>query len=82
MSAQNQVDVVGVDRDGDKVARYTDGDFTMLYPLTPCCGASGKGMMDDATGEGFVGCRSCYREVDPKYGSVYTEADVVGGLLS
>lgn len=45
------------------------------YYLTDCCGASSKGM------ESYVGCRSCYREVDPSLGDVpdkdvrWTQAD-------
>ena len=34
----------------------------LAYPLTPCCGASGKG-----GGDGVI-CRSCYRDVDPMFG--------------
>ncbi|HEY5785247.1 MAG TPA: hypothetical protein VIT65_10760 [Microlunatus sp.] len=34
----------------------------MAYPLTWCCGASGKG-----GGHGVI-CRKCYRDVDPMYG--------------
>lgn len=36
----------------------------MIYPLTPCHQASGKGS-EVPTG---VVCRSCYEEVDPLYG--------------
>jgi hypothetical protein len=35
----------------------------MRYYLTPCCGASAKGL------DGYIGCRSCYEEVDPRLGA-------------
>lgn len=38
------------------------GQVHLAYPLTACCGASGKG------GEAGVICRSCYRDVDPMFG--------------
>lgn len=41
----------------------TDG----MYYLTPCCGASAKGMSN------YVGCRSCYQPVDPRLGDVPNE---------
>lgn len=34
----------------------------MVYLLTPCCQATGKG------GERGVVCRSCYKDVDDRYG--------------
>jgi hypothetical protein len=34
----------------------------IVYLLTPCCQASGKGMQSG------VGCRACYRPVDSVYG--------------
>ena len=37
-----------------------------IIVLTPCCKASGKGM-EYETG---VGCRRCYREVDPIHGDI------------
>lgn len=39
-----------------------------IYPLTPCCEATGKGM-DTETG---VGCRACYEEIDPIFGACWT----------
>jgi hypothetical protein len=45
------------------VARNQYGDSVMYYPLTPCCGATAKGM------ESYVGCRSCYEEVPSALGS-------------
>jgi hypothetical protein len=38
-------------------------DRVMVYPLTPCCNASGKG-----GGYGVV-CRNCYQDVASGYGS-------------
>ncbi|QNL30192.1 hypothetical protein SEA_MARIOKART_65 [Gordonia phage Mariokart] len=40
-------------------------DVLGAYPLTPCCGATGKGSADASTG---VVCRACYREVGIAYG--------------
>lgn len=69
--------VLGVDRDGDLVVplggaddpiRHGDGT-EYLIPLTPCCDATGKGCGGVATG---VVCRSCYEEVDVKYGGPTT----------
>ncbi len=34
------------------------------YYLTPCCGASSKGMAD------YVGCRACYHPVDEALGGI------------
>jgi hypothetical protein len=64
----------GVDLDGDLViaADWTAaGEPEYLFPLTPCCLASGKG--SDSAEFGVV-CRSCYQEVDPKFG-MFTEPD-------
>lgn len=47
-----------------------DNPSYMAYPLTPCCGASGKG------GEFGVICRSCYRPVDAMYGDCAPLYDV------
>ena len=63
----------GVDADGDVVMPlgtpgsphlHPDGS-EYLIPVTPCCHASGKGSGDVETG---VVCRTCYCEVDGKYG--------------
>ena len=40
-------------------------DTQLVYVLTPCCNATGKGVEYSAT---FVACRACYRDVDPIYG--------------
>lgn len=69
----------GIDADGDLVvaADWTKpGEAEYIYPLTPCCNASGKGLMDDDSGEGYVGCRSCYQEVDPKFGGDTREVEL------
>ncbi len=66
--------IVGMDSEGDLVAE----SHGMLFPLTHCCLASGKG----AECETGVVCRSCYEEVDPIYGAVYEDADVQVRLIS
>lgn len=43
-----------------------------IYPLTPCCQASGKGLED------CIGCRACYREVEVYYGDVWSLGDERG----
>lgn len=50
-------------------------DSTMAWPLTPCCKASGKGWLDEDTGEGIVVCRSCFAEVDSIFGDVADHTD-------
>jgi len=76
--------VVGVDEDGDLVASAdwaVPGETEFLYPLTPCCHATGKGMdsgLDDDFGG--VGCRNCYQWVDPKYGGFVTPEQVTRWL--
>lgn len=63
--------IVGHDAYGLAYAFASDG--TLYYP-TPCCGASAKGLEDG------VGCRACYRMIDPMLGGVpvipATEGDV------
>ena len=49
---------------GQKCGLDDVGAYTLLYPLTECCGASGKGS-ESSTG---VVCRSCYEEVPALYG--------------
>lgn len=44
----------------------------MIYPLTPCCQASGTGSY--VGDEPAVVCRSCYREVPAFYGD-FADAD-------
>lgn len=53
---RDKVGIVAEDRDPG----YKDGPFR--YYLTECCGASAKGLED------YVGCRSCYTEIDPAIG--------------
>ena len=52
--------VVGADSVGS-IAVNNDGD---AFYVTPCCGASSKGMED------YTGCRKCYEEVDPELGGI------------
>jgi hypothetical protein len=51
------------------LASVIDGDIAvqdgMVYRLTVCCKASGKGSANSPTG---VCCRNCYRPVDSKFG--------------
>jgi hypothetical protein len=51
------------------VAETEDG---FRFYLTPCCGASAKGMED------YIGCRACYREVDSALGGIPAEAGSPG----
>lgn len=53
-SAASVASVIGIDKVGELVAE-SDG---FAYTLTPCCGASYKGC------DGYIGCRSCYGELD------------------
>lgn len=46
-----------------KTIPNTGGPF---YP-SPCCGASAKGC------DGYIGCRACYKPIDPSYGGVPEE---------
>lgn len=58
-----------VDSWGMPTAFYDDehlGRKVAYYP-TPCCGASAKGL------EGGIGCRKCYRYIDPSFGGVPQE---------
>jgi len=52
---------VRIDRFGLPWAVSADDD--PMY-VTDCCDASAKGM------ENYVGCRSCYREIDPSLGGI------------
>lgn len=55
--------VLGLDAEGYVVVRWSESTgFTMEYALTACCQASAKGC------DGYIGCRACYAEVDPKLG--------------
>lgn len=54
------VDLVGLDADRNLVCKR----HGMVYALTPCCNATGKGS-HSPTG---VVCRGCYRTVDISFG--------------
>lgn len=72
MTFSNEVQIVGRDADGDKVAKADHGYGATYYLLTPCCEASGKGSADSPTG---VVCRACYETVDAKFGDGWGEGD-------
>jgi hypothetical protein len=61
MSAPTAHEVIVLGRDA--VGVVAEG-YGMRYYLTDCCGASAKGL------EHYVGCRACYREVDPALGGI------------
>lgn len=45
-------------------------DYGIIYPLTPCCRASGKG------GEWGVMCRACYAPLPIMFGDCATVEDI------
>lgn len=50
------------------IARYQmSNSRAIYYPLTECCAASAKGC------DGYIGCRSCYDEIDDIFASCWTE---------
>lgn len=60
-----------IDREKTRIVAVTPlgkvmANSYMCWLLTPCCGASGKGLMDGDYG--YVGCRACYQEVGWEYG--------------
>lgn len=70
-------DFVGIDEYGNPIIRMTEAPFVGdLMGITNCCGATGKGLMNDETDEGYVGCRSCYREVSSALGGTFEESDI------
>ena len=76
----------GIDAEGDLLVE-TDfapvGDpKNFLYALTPCCRASSKGLFDENDFSPYVGCRHCYGEVDPKFGGVFTVADIAAAVAA
>lgn len=58
---------LGLDADRNQVHRDPDVSG-LVYALTPCCNATGKG----ASVPSGVVCRSCYREVDGYFGGQAT----------
>lgn len=68
-------DFIGIDADNTllfvdpELSNSTRGPF--IYALTDCCQASAKGC------DGYTGCRACYDEIDPSYGGMFTDADIV-----
>lgn len=59
MTAVSDVVVLG----RDQIGAVAEADGVRYY-LTECCGASAKGC------DGYIGCRACYHEVDPRLGGV------------
>lgn len=66
----------------DSEAIEAFGGVKIAGPITPCCGASGKGSIDSPTG---VVCRACYEVVDSDYGMGWVEGtpgwDIMLGQL-
>lgn len=60
----------GWDDEGHRViVGWVNRDGTeYLVGLSKCCQATGKGLMDEESGFGYVGCRACYHEVSPSLG--------------
>lgn len=59
----------------DPIGGLLTSDGTIVYYLTECCGASGKGSANSATG---VVCRSCYRQVPASLGAGWLVTDEAG----
>jgi hypothetical protein len=62
--------------DGISIAAdHGDPDFgfhdPIYYPLTPCCGASAKGM------ENGIGCRSCHQPVPDAFGAAWVGVEAL-----
>ncbi len=49
----------------DPLGGLITADSGIIYYLTRCCGASGKGSANSTSG---VVCRSCYADVGPEFG--------------
>lgn len=62
--------IVGHDDFSEVIRTDFDNGAVMYSRLTPCCRATAKGLEDG------VGCRACYRLIDPKYGEVLSEEQV------
>ena len=60
---RDEIIVLGRDAVGAVAESHECGIQTRYY-LTDCCGASAKGC------DGYIGCRACYREIDPLLGGV------------
>ena len=67
-------DIVGVTEYGDLVVRPSADESWIpagrYLGLTGCCGATAKGC------DGYVGCRDCYEEIDPRLGSMLHDSDI------
>ena len=64
-----EIDYIGVLKEDPTIRLARSG--SIIYALTPCCGASGKGV------EYGIACRACYCEVDGLYGATFEEKDVI-----
>lgn len=56
----------------DPIGGFLTAQDGIVYYLTDCCGASGKGSVNSPTG---VCCRKCYREVDAVFGMGWLVSD-------
>jgi hypothetical protein len=70
-------DFVGIDEYDNPIIRMHEAPFEgELMGITNCCGATGKGLTNEATDEGDVGCRACYRPVSEALGGTFAESDI------
>jgi hypothetical protein len=68
-------DLVGIDEWGNIIIREPEGNIEgnlagTLTALTSCCNATAKGC------DGYIGCRSCYREIESSLGAPLRESDI------
>jgi hypothetical protein len=62
---------VGIDEYGNLIVRETEAPFVgELTGLTACCGATAKGCAE------YIGCRSCYKEVEAYLGAEIHESQI------
>lgn len=65
-------DMVGITEYGDLIVKSNDPIIPRdrYLGLTSCCGMDAKGC------DGYIGCRGCYREIDPMLGAPMRESDI------
>jgi len=65
-------DIVGITEYGDFVVRSDSPIIPagQYEGLTACCGATAKGC------DGYIGCRYCYREIEPMLGGPLRDSDI------